>query len=138
MYGEMYKDALSPVICVIVRRHLSTLIRTATFEIPDQLPIRINPTIDSNSLPPDCSSLLDLPVVRIATQVHRVSPATIRLTSINSGGRGTKKRTTPHLEELILSSYFLLRLIAYFFTGLSAVTHRCDRLFDAQANRTLK
>lgn len=50
MYGEMYKDALSPVICVIVRRHLSTLIRTATFEIPDQLPIRINPTIDSTQI----------------------------------------------------------------------------------------
>lgn len=27
MYGEIYKDTLSPVICVIVRRHLSTLIR---------------------------------------------------------------------------------------------------------------
>lgn len=50
MYGEMYKDALSPVICVIVRRHLSTLIRTATFEIPDQLPIRTNPTIDSTQI----------------------------------------------------------------------------------------
>lgn len=137
MYGEMYKDALSPVICVIVRRHLSTLIRTATFEIPDQLPIRINPTIDSTQIlchPTVCLSWI-YPWFRSPRKCIEFPR---QLTSINSGGRGTKKRTTPHLEELILSSYFLLRLIAYFFTGLSGVTHRCDRLFDAQANRTLK
>lgn len=91
MYGEIYKDTLSPVICVIVRRHLSTLIRMGEellkFQATSIWLLVINRIVDQFF--PEFfrnGKVKNLSVIKIGKLVSK---------SINRKGGGTKKRTTP-------------------------------------------